>query len=312
MIKKLFTTLVLLIALNGFTQTATEFYDRAYEYYADGKYKDCLKILDMAIRRDAITEHYLLKAETYEKLKQYQKVLETLNEGLSMYPEDPWLYNQRGFFYQRIDKPDPAIRDYGLAIKFAEENDSLVATFTLNRGTAKSSKRDFQGAYDDYMVAYEYDSTNISVLNNLAMVCSEIGKDDEVLGYLLKVVEAEPEAWFAYGNIGFAYQERGEYEKSIEYFNIVLEDNPDEPYALNNRSYSKFKLGDYEGALEDVDRSIKLFSANAFAYRNRALIYLELGKTKKACEDIAAGLEQGFTQRYGKELINLQRKHCSE
>lgn len=303
--------LILCVTYNSFAQTATEFYQRAYSYYQEGKYKDCINLLDMAIRRDAIAETYLLKAQTYQQLQKYDKLLESLNDGLAMYPNDPWLYNERGYYYQRIGKADPAIRDYGLAIKFAEGNDSLIDIFTLNRGTAKSSKLDFEGAYEDYMFCYKYDSTDISVLNNLAVVCDEVGRDDEVLKYLHKVIEVDSTAWFAYGNIGFAYQQKGDYEKSIEYFNMVLEGYPDEPFALSNRSYSKFKLGKYKDALKDVDKSIEVLPGNAYAYRNRALIYIETVKTKKACSDLEMALKQGFTQRYGDEVEKLLQKYCN-
>ena len=310
MIKRIFLIITLGLAYNGIAQTAEEYYDQSYDFYAAGKYKDCINLLDMAIRRDAISEHYLLKAQAYEQLAKYDKLLETLNDGLAMYPDDPWLYNERGYFYQRTGKADPAIRDYSLAIKFAGNNDSLVDVFMLNRGTAKSSKRDFEGAYEDYVFCYNFDSTDIGVLNNLAVVCDEVGRDDEVLMYLHKVIEVDTTAWFAYGNIGFAYQQKGDYEKSIEYFDIVLKDNPEEAFALSNKSYSNYKLGNLKAALKDVNKSIELLPANAYAYRNRALIYIEMGKTKKACSDMEMALQEGFTQRYGKEVINLQKKYC--
>ena len=293
-----------------FAQTADELYEKANSSFENEDYKAALKTVDKAIELDSLNvDFYNLKALSLYKLEKFQESYDTYNKAISIFPEKPYLYISRGNLFLTIQKYDYAILDFTKAMGLAE-NDSTKCFAVTNRAAAKLSVRDFEGAYEDLMTAYKYDSTDVATLTNLGAVCDEIGRGDETLKYLLKVIEVDSSFYPAYGNIGFKYQELGQYEKAIEYFNKVLEFNPEEPLGYSNRSYNRLKLGDLKGAMKDIEKSIKLYPENSYAYRIRALIYIEKGKMNKACSDLQEALDRGFTLTYGKEVLNLQREHC--
>jgi tetratricopeptide (TPR) repeat protein len=234
---------------------------------------------------------------------------ETFNEGIRRCPGSALLYMQRGNFFQSIAEFDQSIMDFTIALKYAE-SDTLKNALLNNRAASKISKRDFKGAYDDLLLAYAYDSTDITILVNLGMICDELGMGELTMGYLLRAIEVDSTFYPAYGNIGFKYQEMGQYDKAIEYFDKVLEMSPDEPLGYSNRSYCRLKTGDLKGAKSDIEKSLKLYPENSYAYRNRALIYLEEGRTDKACEDFKTALDKGFTEMYGDEVLKLRKEHC--
>jgi hypothetical protein len=60
--------------------------------------------------------------------------------------------------------------------------------------------------------AYLIDSIDTGTLNNLAAISDEVGKGDETLKYLFRVLELNPRFYQAYGNIGFKYQQMGNHK----------------------------------------------------------------------------------------------------
>ncbi len=249
------------------------------------------------------------KGNTLDKANQYQAAYETYTLLIELNPNNPIPYNQRALLLQNIQEFDLSIQDYTNALKL-ESSDSLKLTLHLNRGVARVKTRDFQGGYDDYMKAYLYDSLNIVVLNNIARVSDEVGKGDQTLTYLNKIIAIDSTFIGAYGNIGFKYHEMGEYRKAISYFNKVLKMEPNEPLGYSNRSYNYYKLGEYDNALNDINNSIRLYPTNSYAFRIRGLIYLAQKDQNRACKDFTDALEFGFTRMYGEEVETLKKKHC--
>jgi len=310
--KKLKQSLIIFAFISKITlgQTAAEYYDKAKLDFDKKSFKTALKKIENAIKIDSSNVDFLVtKAETLYELKQYQESYDTYNHAISIFPKKSFLLNNRGNLLLSFQEFDLAINDFSAAINISE-SDSAKHIYITNRSAAKLSKRDFNGAYKDLLIAYKFDSTDITTLTNLGAVCDEIGKGEETLKYLLKAVELDPSFYPAYGNIGFKYQELGQHEKAIEYFDKVLQFNPSEALGYSNRSFNKLKLGQIQGAMKDIDKSIKLYPENSYAYRIRALIFLEKNKFDNACKDLQIAIEKGFTLSYGEEVINLQKKHC--
>lgn len=306
----LFFSLLTLINFTAFGQTAEDYYKKASDFYDKGDYNNAITNVNKALQTDSINVKYLLlKGNTFEKENKIQEAFDAYTVAIKSNPRDPYVYNQRGLLLMKIQETEYSIRDFSTALNF-EKVDSIKLTLLLNRGAAKINIRDFQGAYDDFIAALKFDTLNIGTLNNLASVCDEVGKGEQTLSYLFKIVKIDSTFIGAYGNIGFKYQEMGDYKMAIKYFNKVLELQPNEPLGYSNRAYNRYKLGDYKGALSDIDLSIKLYPTNSYAYRNRALIYLAENDKSKACMDISEALRLGFTKMYGEEIEQLKGQHC--
>ncbi|MDW3646602.1 MAG: tetratricopeptide repeat protein [Bacteroidia bacterium] len=268
-----------------------------------------LKVDQLLDKNPKDFQAYLLKGEIFIGQSDIRSARAHYEAGLAKFPRNPGFFNERANFYKKILEFDHAIRDLDRAMELAS-TDTLRNHYLTNRGVAKIEKRDFHGAYEDLMISYAFDSTNIVTLTNLGALVDEIGREDETFFYLEKVIEIRPDFAPAYGNIGFRYQTIGKHEEAIKYFDKVLELKPNDPLGFNNRSYSKMKLGDLKGAMRDVQKSLEIYPGNAYAYRNRALIYLELKKKEKACDDLHRAEQLGFTTKYGDELKLLIIVNC--
>lgn len=293
-------------------QSAEELYGQAVLLYDKAEFASISQLMDKAIKLDSThSKYYLLKAEALDKEGNLQEAFDTYTATIAKFPRESYAYNQRGLLLLRIREHEYALNDFTTALEF-EKLDSLQLTLFLNRGTVKLGIRDFEGAYDDFMAAFRIDSLNLGILNNLAAVCDEVGRGDETIPYLKKVLAIDSTFIGGYANIGYKYQEMGDHKTAIEYYNKVLSLDPEEPLGYSNRAFNRYKLGELPGALSDINRSIELYPANSYAYRVRALIYLAQKEKAKACADLEEALRQGFTKTYGDEVEKLKAENCAE
>jgi tetratricopeptide (TPR) repeat protein len=301
---------IILFSFTAFSQTAEENYTTASDLYDKGQYANAIHALNKALQTDSTNSKYLLlKGNALEKSKKYQEAFDTYSFGIYTNPNNSYLYNQRGVLLMKVKQTEDAIKDFTTALAF-EKTDSLRLSLLLNRGAAKIDIRDFETAYTDFVDALKIDSTDIGTLNNLATVCDEVGKGDQTLKYLYRIIEIDPTFIGAYANIGFKHQLMGDHKTAIKFFNKVLELDPNQAIAYNNRAFSEYKLGQNDAALKDVNTSIKMYPANSYAFRNRAMIWLAMKQNGKACADIEEALRLGFTKMYGDEVEELKKKNC--
>lgn len=293
-----------------FSQTSSEIYKNASDEYDKKNYAKALSLLTAAIKKDpAHVDCILLKADVLTRLNRHQEAFDAYSEAIALSPKNIRAYNNRGLLLQSIQETEFSIRDFTAALGFAS-TDSMRFLLLLNRGASKINIRDYQGAYDDFTKAYQIDSLEIGLLNNLAAVCDEVGKGDKTLYYLKKILTIDSTFLGAYVNIGFKYQEMGDHKTAIEYFNKAIALEPNDGLAYSNKAFNEYKLGDLKNALSDINQSLKLYPTNSYAFRNRALIYIAKNDISKACDDINKAIELGFGKMYGDEVDKLRDKYC--
>lgn len=310
--KILFCILCFCFSNAAFAQSAADYYEEALTLYDKKNYTAALTKLEKTMKLGASkVDYYDFWARINIDLERYKDAYDIYGLALEKFPEESLLYNNRANLLLSLRGVEDAIKDYTQAIKFAKDEKRLL-TYLSNRAGGKIKMMDYKGGYKDLMAAYALDSTNLAVLTNLGMVCDEVGRGEETLKYLIKVVEIDSLYFPAYINIGFKYQHLNRHEEAVDYFNQALKISPDEPLGYSNRSFSKLQLGQLNAAMKDIDKSIKLYPGNPYAYKIRALIWLKKNKTTKACEDLEIAINQGYTEMYGEEVLELQIKHCKK
>lgn len=252
---------------------------------------------------------YIVEAGSEVKKKNFMEALTLLTRGINEMPDSVNLYIARATLFEALQVYDKALIDYSSVLERVEEP-KMKASYLSNIGAMQFSMRQYKTAYNSYIKALEYDSTNIDIYNNLATVTDEVGKPDETLVYLYKVIEIDSNYTPAYVNIGFKYQVMEKYEESLPFFDKAVELDPEAPLAYSNRSYSRLKTGDIKGAMKDINYSLELFPANSYAYKIRALIFIEKNKIKKACQDLDVAESLRYANQYGNEVRELKEKYC--
>lgn len=254
---------------------------------------------------------YEAKSMALNKLDRGYDALALLNQGVQEHPDNPNFLMLRANEYYFNGYFDLAIMDNTTALNYTD-SDSLKLKILSNLASAKHSKRDFEGAIQDYQAALKIKPDELGALNNIAASYHAIGKKEEALESYEKALKIDSLYSPALTSIGFMYAEDGYHKKALTYIDKAVQVEPEEPLNYNNRGYIKYKLGDLEAAEKDVNYSLSLYPQNAYAYRNKALIFIEKEQTTEACEMLEQAVQYGFTVMYGDEVQTLMEKHCQK
>lgn len=308
--KKLLLFPILLGSMLLRAQPVKELITRGQQLLGEKKYIEALDVYNKAFKRDSTKyDVFTGRGTAYFELKEYQKCYDDFSRAIALEPDSALAYHYRANLMYVLNYTDEAIADNTKAIERTTDEKFLLGCF-VNRGSAREQKRDYKGAYEDFYRAYSYDTTDLSVLNNLGTVLDDLGRREEAIMFLKKAIAIDSSFVGPYVNIGFQYTQIGRYEEALVYYTKALELEKDEPLTLNNRGFTRYKMNEFDAALEDINRSILLFNTNAFAYKNRALVYLAMDKKEEACQDLQRAKELQFEKQYGPEVNELIKKNC--
>lgn len=113
-----------------------------------------------------------------------------------------------------------------------------------------------------FLKAYEANSGDFVVLNNLGAYYLGNGDYVGALPYLTKAVAANPKGYGVNYNLGLYYARIGDYSKAVEYFGKSGNSHG----MLYNRGLAKLMNGDYSGAKTDLQAFIAQSPETAIAH----------------------------------------------
>ena len=176
-----------------------------------------------------------------------------------------------------------AVEALGLLKKLEniEADDSEI--FIL-KGMAYGILGDIQGALKMFDKALTLDSDDAEyVLFSITSVLQNLNYYKQMIPYMLKLIELEPDFKAHLFDLAFAYDKIDDYENSIKYYLEYLEDDPYSDSAWYNLGIIYNKLDIYDKAIEAYDFALAINSQNTFALFNKANI---LNLTEKYREAI--------------------------
>lgn len=313
MLQRIILTCLLVYAgMTGYAQSDAEIVEMANDRIDRKEYASALMLIDKVIARNDSNEWlYLKKAEVESPLYGPHIAVRSVWKAIAINRRNAESYNRAGSYYTSFNSPDSALMMYNLAIRYATD-DTTRNMYLVNRGTARQFARDFEGARVDLEKALLFTPNNIALLNNLAAVYSELGRHQEGITYLKRIITLEPDFIGPYVNLGFIYTAVDSLDLALGYFNKALQLKPDDALSYNNRGYVYYKKADYPAALKDINHSITLYPSNSYAFRNLALVYLATGKKSEACDALQYATKYGFKDNYGDEVDELTKKHCKK
>ena len=276
-----------------------------------GNLSESLRILNKAIEKHPEeADLYHERAMTYMDAKKYDLALLDFSQAISLDSTISVYWSNRANLLSGAGLYNEALYDYYAALEHAE-SDTIRNSIYINRAGTYLLIREFEMAYDDLMEAYRIDSLNIATLNNLGTVLDDLGRTEESIIYLKKVIELDPGFLGGYANLAFQFGKLGRHQEALDYSSKAIAIAPDQGILYNNRGFIYYSMGEYKKALKDINKSLKMYPANSYAYRNRALVHIAQKKKSSTCEDLNKAIELGFTTNYGPECEELLLTHCN-
>jgi tetratricopeptide (TPR) repeat protein len=147
----------------------------------------------------------------------------------------------------------------------------------IAKGTALGILGDIQGARKMFDYALTLDSEeNENILFEITSVLQNLNYYEQLIPYMLKLVELEPEFKAHLYDLAYAYEKTEDFENSIRFYRQYLEDEPFSDSAWYNLGIIYNKLEEYDKAMEAYDFALAVNSQNTFALFNKANILSNL------------------------------------
>ena len=143
----------------------------------------------------------------------------------------------------------------------------------IAKGTALGMLGDIQGAKRmfDYSLTLDSDDQE-NILFAITSVLQNLNYYEQLIPYMEKLVELEPDFKAHLYDLAYAYEKTGNYEQSIKYYLLYIEEEPFSDSAWYNLGIVYNKLDMYEKAMEAYDYALAINSQNTFALFNKGNI----------------------------------------
>jgi len=235
------------------------------------------------------------------KSQDYKGAITDYTELISMNPDYPYTYRNRGIAYENLSKYSLALSDLN---KFIDKIQNDVFAYST-RGWAKYYLNDFAGALADFNMQIELDKDNSVAYYNRGSAKSRLGDNYGAISDYSKSIEINPTFSMAYNNRGWAKYELKKYSEALKDINkaIVLDSN--NWVAFDSRQETKFAMNNFKGCIEDCNKAIAINPKCSNSYFIKGRAYYKLANKAKACDSWSKAGELGKVEAY--EYIS---KYC--
>ncbi|TBN15532.1 tetratricopeptide repeat protein [Hyunsoonleella pacifica] len=173
--------------------------------------------------------------------------------------------NLDAYFYRGLAKYDlqnywSSILDFTKIIFSKPDADTFY-----NRGNAKYALGDFEGAYEDYVMAIQYNRDFFQAYYNLGMAQFNLHKYKQAVQSFIFLLKYFPDDVNTNIQLGLSLTELKQKELAILFLNksISLEPNSD---TYHNRGIAYLNMKDFKKAAADFKKAINLDKTNDSAY----------------------------------------------
>ncbi len=287
-------------------------------------YVDSLTLLTLQKQTESEPAQYLAQAskgsiedikeqldpDIYEK---YQKFQDFIIQGKLVGESD--LFNtdtlNAYFYYEKLisdqgaEKVHSRIRRTFLS---ALQNKTQIYLNNYVRGKDVTDSINLFQAYQEQEKAFEMVDTTSILYNNikaryLFLKCIYTYDDHERLKLLKECVVAEPDAAYAYNEIGTVYDNLGQYDEAQKALETAMDLAPNWSYPYNNLAIIYHSLKQYDRSKEYYRIAMEKDATLANPYYNLGILYTDLGDTVTAIDYYTQAIS--VDSAYKSAYINL-------
>jgi tetratricopeptide (TPR) repeat protein len=204
--------------------------------------------------------------------------LELLRRTQRAYPADLWANHHLGFELANNGRPAEAVRYYTAALSLRPDNPVNY----LNRGTALYRAGELDQAIADYRHCLVLAPAFPAAHSNLGLALYKQGKLDEAIAECRKAIEFDPKYALAYSTLGTTLYKQGKVEEAIAALCKALDLDPKDATAHSNLGLALAEQGKLGQAIAEFRKAIDLDPKDAEAHSNLGAALAEQGKLDEA------------------------------
>jgi Flp pilus assembly protein TadD len=163
--------------------------NKAKNLIAEGKYADCIPLLQKAIKRKEASISYLYSQLAWVKMKagKLEDALNDFDKAIELEPANAHYISERAVCKHLMGKTSLALLDFDYALKLEPNNPYRYAS----RAFIKDCIGDTEGAIADYLKAIELDPYDSIAYNNLGLLEEKLGRIESAKKRFKKADELE-------------------------------------------------------------------------------------------------------------------------
>jgi tetratricopeptide (TPR) repeat protein len=176
---------------NQTPDAGTTFYNAGIKLLNSNEYERAIVLFDQALasdttmirQSDALLYTYQGKSYALIQLNRYEDAVQTLDEGLKVYPKDFMLWNNKGYALYNLGKYSDALTSYDMALSI----DQNYTPSLVNKGDTLYKMGRFTEAVDAYSKANVTDPGNTRAMEGLEKA-QEAAKSEIPLTLITSIV----------------------------------------------------------------------------------------------------------------------------
>lgn len=194
----------------------------AYLLETQERHTEAIKILEELIAtKEKKPEIYLMLASVYEAMKDYEKAMAVVKEGL--------------------------------------DQDSRNVDLIFRLGVILDKKGDKEGCIKQMRSVLEIAPDHAEALNYIGYTYAEQGiRLDEAMRLIEKAAKLRPDSGYIVDSLGWVYYQKGQYDEAIRHLEKAAVLTPDDPTINEHLGDAFFKKERYEEALERYRKALSL------------------------------------------------------
>lgn len=236
------------------------------------------------------------------KNKQYEDAIKDYNELIQYSPDFIYVFRNRGFAYNQLNKKNLALNDFNKYIDKVKDDDFAYQ----QRGWLKDALGDYSGAKADFDMLIELSPDDSYAYYSRGVSKSKMNDNAGAVADYTKSINLKPDFSMAFNNRGWCKFEMKLFNEALRDVNEAIKFDTTNWVAFDSRQEIKFALSDYKGCVSDCIIAISLNKncANSYYFRGRA--NFKLNNKKTICSDWETAANLGKN-----EAFDLLAKYCS-
>ena len=265
------------------------------------KYAEAIGIFDK-LRATGDPRIFAGLAMVYSSQAQYQKALETLNEGLKDSPNSVLLLSERAKTTALAGEYDPAI-DQLRALVAA---DPKSGTEHLRLGDTYMLKGDDDNAIAAYREAVELAPQDVNSGLALGRALASAGRVNEAKAQLQAVLAAHPDNALALNEMAFFLsQNGGDLDEALRLGRRALEKIPGQPNFSDTIGYIYLKKGLGDSAIQVFRNLVQEYPQYPAFHYHLGMALLQKGEKGRARQELTTALSSHPSRRDIAEIKDL-------